>query len=62
MKTLRGIILGLILGVPTGLWLGFNLGRDAPLMTNPFEEYGITERLQGDAKTLYNEIKEDISR
>jgi len=60
MKTLRGIMMGLIVGIPVGLWLGFNAGRDAPLTTNPFEEYGIAERIQGDAETLYKEIKKDI--
>jgi len=62
MKTLRGIIIGLVIGAIAGLWVGFNAGRDAPLTTNPFQEYGISERLETDAGNLYDKLKKDITK
>ena len=60
MNTLRGIVVGLIMGMAAGLWLGFNAGRDAPLTTNPFKEFGIAERIETDAGQLYDKLKKDI--
>jgi len=62
MKTLRGIIIGLVVGAVAGLWAGFNAGRDAPLTANPFQEYGIADRLETDAGELYDKLKKDISK
>lgn len=36
MKVLKIIVFGLIIGVAIGLWLGVNIGREEPLLSNPF--------------------------
>jgi len=33
---MKDIVLGLLIGGIIGLWTGVNLGKDQPLMTNPF--------------------------
>ena len=35
---MKDLILGLLIGGMIGLWVGVNLGKDQPLMTNPFAE------------------------
>ncbi len=35
---MKDLLLGLLIGGMIGLWLGVNLGKDQPLMTNPFTE------------------------
>jgi hypothetical protein len=46
MKRIKGIIFGMIVGIPLGLWFGFNLGQDRPLFSNPFEEPSVKEKIK----------------
>ena len=34
-RFLRAFAIGLLIGGLTGLWLGINIGRDQPLLSNP---------------------------
>ena len=36
MKILKLIVLGAVIGVAFGMWLGVNIGREMPLTSNPF--------------------------
>ena len=36
MKNLKILLLGAVLGVAIGLWIGVNIGREVPLSSNPF--------------------------
>jgi len=54
MKILNGLIIGLILGGALGAWFGFNYGRDAPLLSNPFVERTLADRLSDKANEIYN--------
>lgn len=36
MKILKLIVVGVVIGVLIGLWLGVNIGREEPLLSNPF--------------------------
>ncbi len=43
MKTL---IVGIVIGLVFGFWLGVNIGRDRPLLSNPFVESTMSETLK----------------
>lgn len=61
MKTLNGIIIGLLLGLGAGLWMGVNIGRDVPLASNPFKEPTVTETLTDKAERLYDDARDAIN-
>jgi len=46
MKSLKLVILGLIIGVLIGLWFGVNIGKDNPIFSNPFKERSVTEKIK----------------
>ncbi len=51
-KLLRGFAAGLLIGGLIGLWFGMNIGKGQPLLSNPFEEVSLSERVErtaGDA-------------
>jgi len=45
MGGLMKLIFGLIVGLLLGLWFGVNIGRERPLLANPFAEPTVSERL-----------------
>jgi len=55
---MKDLILGLLIGVMAGLWIGVNLGKDQPLMTNPFAEKSSMKELQNKVETLEKDITE----
>ena len=62
MKYIKGVITGLVIGLVIGSWVGFNKGRDAPLFTNPFQEYGLGDRIKDDANVLYDDTRESLRK
>jgi hypothetical protein len=60
MKTVNGIIIGLIIGAAVGGWLGVNYGRGVPLDSNPFKEPTLAERAQWKAEEIYDDTKRAI--
>ncbi|MEJ2646391.1 MAG: YtxH domain-containing protein [Gammaproteobacteria bacterium] len=46
MRAFKYLLLGLIVGTAVGLWLGVNLGKGKPLLSNPFNEPTLREQLQ----------------
>ena len=56
MKRLKGMIFGLVIGIPLGIWFGFNMGQDRPLLSNPFIEPTFQESIK---KTSENLIEKD---
>lgn len=46
MKTVKIILFGIIIGVALGLWLGVNIGREAPLLSNPFYKETLSEKMK----------------
>jgi len=61
MKTINGIVIGLLLGLGAGLWMGVNIGRDVPLGSNPFKEPTVAETLGDKAERLYDDAREAIN-
>jgi hypothetical protein len=52
MRRIKGTIFGLIIGIPLGLWFGFNMGKDRPVFSNPFEEATFQEKIKETGGTL----------
>ena len=46
MKNIKIILISVIIGVAIGLWLGVNIGRETPLLSNPFYKETLNERLK----------------
>jgi hypothetical protein len=46
MKNIKMILLGVVIGLATGLWLGVNIGREMPLLSNPFYKEPLNEKLK----------------
>ncbi|MGA7801675.1 MAG: YtxH domain-containing protein [Gammaproteobacteria bacterium] len=52
MRTFKYLVLGLVVGTAVGLWLGVNLGKGKPLLSNPFAEPTLRESLQKSGEQL----------
>ncbi|MEA3244454.1 MAG: hypothetical protein U9Q19_13610 [Pseudomonadota bacterium] len=52
MKRIKGMIFGLIIGIPLGIWFGFNMGQDRPLLSNPLGEPTFQESLKKTSEDL----------
>ena len=46
MKNIKIILFGAVIGVAIGLWLGVNIGREMPLLSNPFYKEPLNEKLK----------------
>ena len=46
MKNIKIILFGVIIGLAIGLWLGVNIGRETPLLSNPFYKETLNEKLK----------------
>jgi gas vesicle protein len=53
---LSGLLIGAIIAFP----LGINFGKDAPLLSNPFEKRDIKTKVKDKAKVMLEEAKESI--
>jgi hypothetical protein len=58
MKNLKIILVWLIVGVLIGMALGVNIGRNKPLLSNPFAKESLVEK----AKQLGNETLEQSGK
>jgi len=46
MKNIKVILFGVAIGLLIGLWLGVNIGRETPLLSNPFYKESLNEKLK----------------
>ncbi len=46
MKKLKPAVIGLVIGLLVGLALGVNIGRERPLLSNPFEKESLSDRMK----------------
>jgi hypothetical protein len=46
MKNIRVIFLSLVIGICVGLAFGVNIGREKPLLSNPFEKASLTDKIK----------------
>ncbi|MBT7443439.1 MAG: hypothetical protein HN790_05670 [Methylococcales bacterium] len=52
MKTLKTLIIGIIIGLLFGFWFGVNIGRDRPILSNPFAEKTFSEAVKDTGKDI----------
>lgn len=45
-RRLRIFIIGVLLGLLAGLWVGYNLGQGKPLFSNPFTRETIQDKIK----------------
>ncbi|MGD8514460.1 MAG: hypothetical protein PVF52_02530 [Granulosicoccaceae bacterium] len=62
MKFLNGLLVGLLIGAGVGVWFGVNIGRDAPLLSNPFAERTVSDRLKDEAAEAYDDTRDAIRK
>lgn len=62
MKTIKTLLGGIILGLLLGLWFGVNLGRERPVLSNPFTEPTLQEKLRQTGKTLIEKSGETLEK
>jgi hypothetical protein len=58
--TVKTFVLGLIVGAAIGAWTSYNLGRDAPLFSNPFEKRTIGTVIKEKANEAVETTREKI--
>lgn len=58
MKQIRVILFSMVIGVLIGMALGVNIGRNKPLLSNPFAKESLIDR----AKALGNETLEQSGK
>ncbi len=46
MKQAKWVVLSLLVGVLIGMALGVNIGRDKPLLSNPFAQETLADQMQ----------------
>lgn len=46
MKQLKTVLISAAIGLAIGLALGVNIGRDKPLLSNPFAQESLAERIK----------------
>jgi len=62
MKRIKSMIFGLIAGVLLGLWFGFNLGKERPLLSNPFDEGAFQDTIKQTGEDLIEKSGEVLEK
>ena len=62
MKRIKAMIFGLIVGMSLGIWFGFNMGQDRPLLSNPFSEPTFQQSIKKTGETLIEKGGEMLER
>ena len=57
---LASLVLGLLIGAAAGGALGYNHGRGAPLLSNPFTEYSLADRLREGTGNVLDGVRKEI--
>ena len=60
MKAIKYLILGMILGGALGFAAGMNIGKDKPLLSNPFARYELSDRLKDSGSDLMKKSGEAL--
>ena len=62
MKRLKALVFGLIIGIALGVWFGFNMGQDRPLLSNPFVEPTFQESIKKTGEDLIDKGGEVLEK
>lgn len=60
MKVIRTLITGIILGLAIGMWFGMNIGKGKPIISNPFADDNIQEKIKQKVGDKIEKLGEDI--
>lgn len=60
MKAIKYLILGLFVGGVLGLAAGVNLGREKPVLSNPFEDKQVSSKVKDTGSELIRQSGEAI--
>jgi len=60
MKALKNLTLGLIIGGLLGVAAGVNIGRDKPILSNPFQEKSVSSRFKDTSNEFLRQSGEAI--
>jgi len=52
MKSIKMLIIGVGVGTLMGLWIGHNIGRDQPWLSNPFAQRTLAESLKNTGRGI----------
>lgn len=58
MRAIKKYIIGAVIGLLAGLWMGVNIGADRPLWSNPFAKKDLVEK----AKDVASDVVEDARK
>ena len=61
-RVLRSFALGLLVGGLAGLWFGMNIGKDQPLLSNPFADVPLAQEAGRSARDAVEGAKEGIEK
>ena len=54
---MKYLILGVVIGLLLGLWFGVNIGKDKNILSNPFAEKSLKERMEETAADALDSTK-----
>jgi len=55
---MKDLILGFLIGGIVGLWFGVNLGKDQPLLTNPFVKKSDMQEISEKFKSMQKDVSQ----
>jgi len=62
MKQIKVLIAGLVVGLLLGLWFGVNLGKDQPLLSNPFSTDTVQKKIRDTGEKLIEKSGEALEK
>jgi hypothetical protein len=60
MKAIKYLILGMIMGGVLGLGAGVNIGKNKPILSNPFEDASVSRKVKDTGNDLIRKSGEAI--
>lgn len=61
-RVLRSFAVGLLTGGLVGLWFGMNIGKDQPLLSNPFAEVPLAQKAGRAASGAVEGAKQGVEK
>ncbi|RRJ85219.1 hypothetical protein [Aestuariirhabdus litorea] len=55
---MKKLLLGVVLGLVAGLWMGANLGKGQDIWDNPFRDNSLKGRLEESGRNISDALKE----
>ena len=62
MKQIKAVGAGIVVGVLLGLWFGVNLGKDQPLLSNPFSTDTVQKKIKDTGEKIIEKSGEALEK